>query len=172
MDNPGHQPLPIDPDLDVTDARTGPPAGRHPGRRARRWDVALVVGAGGALGGAARYGINHLWPTGPASFPWATFLENVLGCLAIGALMVYLLEVVAPHRYARPFLATGVLGGFTTFSAYTAETAALLRAGESAYAMAYLFGTLVVALVATWAGLALARAAAAVTHPRTRRRTS
>jgi len=165
--------LPIDPDNAADDApapqaqgRGAPTPARH-----RRWDIAAVIAAGGALGGAARYGLNELWPTQPGGFPWSTFTENVLGCLLIGALLVYLLEVIAPHRYARPFLAIGVLGGFTTFSTYAAETAGLLRTGHSPLALIYLFGTLVVALVATWTGLTAARAAAGITHPRTRRRT-
>jgi fluoride exporter len=158
--------LPIDPDTAVEDA---PP--KHPRSGPRRWDIALVIAAGGAIGAAARYGLNQAWPTQPGAFPWATFTENVLGCLLIGALMVYLLEVIRPHRYARPFLAIGILGGFTTFSTYTADTNALLRDGEGPLALTYLFATLIVALFATWAGLTAARAAAAVTHPRHRRST-
>ena len=164
--------LPIDPDNATADAPARMPARRRPATRNRRWDVALVIAAGGALGGAARYSLNQLWPTHPGAFPWATFTENVLGCVLIGALMVYLLEVIAPHRYARPFLAIGILGGFTTFSTYAADTAGLLRTGDAPLALVYFFGTLIAALLATWTGLALARSAAAVTHPRTRRSTS
>ena len=156
--------LPIDSDTAVED---------EPRRRtgSRRWDIALVIAAGGASGAAARYGLNQAWPTQPGAFPWATFTENVVGCLLIGALMVYLLEVIRPHRYARPFLAIGILGGFTTFSTYTADTNTLLRAGQGPLALTYLFATLIVALFATRAGLTAARAAAAVTHPRHRRST-
>jgi CrcB protein len=166
--------LPIDPDNAEPDAPVQQPtarANRPRPRRARRWDIVLVIAVGGAIGGSARFGLNQLWPTHPGAFPWATFTENVLGCLLIGALMVYLLEVIAPHRYARPFLAIGILGGFTTFSTYAADTAGLLRTGDAPLALVYFFGTLIVALVATWTGLALARSAAAVTHPRTRRST-
>lgn len=131
-------------------------------------EVALVIAAGGALGAAGRYGLNLAWPSVPGSFPWATFTENVSGCLLIGALMVYLLEVLRPHRFARPFLAIGVLGGFTTFSTYTAETVALLRGGEGPLALSYLFATLVAALAATWAGITIARALAVLTHPHRR----
>ena len=140
--------------------------------RTRRWDVVLVIAAGGSIGAAARYGLNTLWPASPGSFPWSTFTENVLGCLLIGALMVYLLEVLAPHRYARPFLGVGILGGFTTFSTYTADALGLVRAGAGPLALAYLSLTLVVAMTATWAGVIVARYAAAATHPRHRRRTS
>ncbi len=173
----GTDELPIDSDRPAPDGPASLAARRAERPRTarkgpRRWDIALVIAAGGAIGGAARYGLNQWWPAQPGEFPWATFTENVLGCLLIGALMVYLLEVMAPRRYARPFLGIGVLGGFTTFSAYAADTAGLLRAGEPPLALAYFFGTVTVALLATWTGLVLARSAAAVTHPRTRRRTT
>jgi len=134
-----------------------------------RWDVTLAVAAGGALGAAARYELSGTWPPSAGGFPWVTFGINVGGCLLIGALMVYLLEVLRPGRYARPFLAVGVLGGFTTFSTYAGETEMLLRHGHATVALTYLFGTLVAALLATWAGLALARFAAGYTHPGTGR---
>lgn len=130
-----------------------------------RWDLVLAVAAGGAAGAAARWGLTQAWPPSPGGFPWVTFAINVSGCLAIGALMVALLEVLRPGRYARPFLATGVLGGFTTFSTYAVEAETLLRHGHAPVALAYLFGTLVAALVATWAGLALARLATGSIDP-------
>lgn len=162
-DGEGRERLPIDPDLtaDVLHPAIGGPA-RH-----RQWDVALVIGAGGAIGGAARWALNQVWPSVSGGFPWATFVENVSGCLVLGALMVYLLDVWRPSRYARPFLGIGVLGGFTTFSAYTGDTHALLRQDQGLLALVYLFGTLIVALAASWAGIALARSAAGIT-PRAR----
>jgi CrcB protein len=87
-------------------------------------------------------------------------VENVVGCLLLAALLVVLLEVTRPHRYLRPFLGVGVLGGFTTFSAYTQDARALLLAGEGGLAGLYLGGTLLAGLLATWAGLVLARTAA------------
>lgn len=157
-----HQPapeLPIDPDLP---APIDPRDARGPRRPQRRWDIALVIAVGGAIGGALRYALNEAIPHGADGFPWATFLENVTGCLVLGALMVYLLDVWSPHRYARPFLAVGLLGGFTTFSAYTVETATLLRSGHAPTAFAYLGATIVAGLVATWAGIAVARRAAGI----------
>lgn len=129
----------------------------------RHWDVALVIAAGGAIGGGARWLLNEAIPPVEGSFPWATFVENVTGCLVLGVLIVFLLDVWPPHRYARPFLAIGILGGYTTFSAYTAETLALLRAGQVPIALAYLFGTVAVGLVATWAGISIARRIAGIT---------
>ncbi len=142
--------LPVDPDL------TPPP---------RRWDVALVVAAGGAIGGALRYAINELLPHPPGGWPWSTFTENVLGCLAIGFLMYFVIEVWGARRYARPFLGVGILGGFTTFSAYTTDALTLLRDDSAPLALLYLFSTLALGLLATWTGLTVARR---LTHGRSR----
>ncbi len=127
--------------------------------RPRRWDIALVVAAGGAIGGAARFGLSEAWRSEPGSFPWATFTSNVAGCLLLAALLVVLLEVAPPRRYVRPFLGVGVLGGFTTFSAYTNEARELLSSDNGDVALTYLVATLVAGLTATWLGLALTRAA-------------
>lgn len=132
----------------------------------RRWDIALAIAAGGAVGGSMRYGVNLLVDTPDGGFPWATFVENVLGCLLLGALMVYLVDVWRPQRYLRPFLGVGVLGGFTTFSTYTNETRELLLDGEVLLAFLYVGGTVVVGLLATWTGLHVARSAAGVTRAR------
>jgi fluoride exporter len=133
-------------------------------------DVVAVIAVGGALGGLGRWALSEAIPWEPGAFPWATFLENVAGGLLLGALMVVLLEVLPPGRYARPFLGVGLLGGFTTFSTYTSETRSLLLDGEPALAMGYLLGTLVACLLATWAGVFLARAASGTDRPGRRRR--
>jgi CrcB protein len=142
--------LPLDPDL---------PSETEAGGRVDRptWDIAGVVAAGGALGGLARYGVNEALPHSLTGFPWSTFLENVSGCALLGALMVYLLEVRAPSRYLRPFLGVGVLGGFTTFSAYTAEARGLLQVDHPALAVAYLGASLAAGLAATAAGIGVTR---------------
>jgi CrcB protein len=125
-----------------------------------RWDVLLVIAAGGALGSLARYGVGELVPWAGDGFPWATFLENISGGLALGVLIVFLLDVWPPHRYLRPFLGVGLLGGFTTFSTYMLESRDLLAGGETATAFAYLAATLVAGLAAVWLGIASARAGA------------
>jgi len=110
--------------------------------------VLAVVALGGGLGALARYGLAQALPTPPGGFPWSTFVTNVLGCFLIGVLMVLITEVWSAHRLLRPFLGTGVLGGFTTFSTYAVEIRGLLRPGEVPLAFAYLAGTLAAALLA------------------------
>jgi CrcB protein len=119
--------------------------------------ILAAVSAGGALGALARYGLLLAWPTRHGAFPWGTFVINVAGCFAIGVLMVLVTEVRTAHPLVRPFLGTGVLGGFTTFSTYAEETRALLAPGTVAVAVAYLAGTLLAALAATVAGTWLTR---------------
>lgn len=116
-----------------------------------------AVAAGGVLGALARYGLTETVRPGPNGFPWATFAVNVLGCFAIGVL----LAVLSPrsHPLLRPFLGTGILGGFTTFSTYAVDTEHLLG-HRPAVAILYFFGTLVAALAAVRLGEAAAVAAA------------
>lgn len=115
-----------------------------------------AVALGGGAGAAARYGATLLWPTAPDSFPWTTLAVNVLGCALIGVLMATLAERGA-HPLLRPALGTGVLGGFTTFSAYTQETERLLAGGQAGRALLYLAGTLAAALAAVWLASAATR---------------
>jgi CrcB protein len=132
--------------------------------RFARWDVLLVVAAGGALGSLGRWALGELVPEPHGGFPWATFLENVSGSFALGLLVVFLLDVWPPSRYLRPFLGVGVLGGFTTFSTYALDTRALLADGRAGLAGVYLFGTLLAALIAVWLGLAVARSVTGTTR--------
>ncbi|MBB1258203.1 CrcB family protein [Streptomyces alkaliterrae] len=133
--------------------RVGRP--RVPARK--QLSVLAVVAAGGAVGAGARYGVELLWPPTAGGFPWATFAVNVVGCALIGVLMAVVVEAAVGHRLLRPFLGTGVLGGFTTLSAYAGEADALLRAGRAATALSYLALTLVAALAAVWAATVLTR---------------
>ncbi len=125
---------------------------------AGRWDVLAAVAAGGALGSLARWALGEALPTSSGEFPWATFAANVSGALALGLLMVLVLDLWPPGRYLRPFLATGLIGGFTTFSAYMLETRDLLDDGQAGLALTYVAATLVAGLAATWAGVATGRA--------------
>ena len=141
-----HDEDPVDPDIEA------PPLPRE-----ALASTVAVVSLGGVIGALARYGVGLLWPTGDTAFPWATLAINVLGCLAIGCLMVAVTEVWAAHRLARPFLGTGVLGGFTTFSAYCADAERLLSAGRVALGLVYVVVTVVAALAAVTAGVLVTR---------------
>ena len=124
-----------------------------------------AVAAGGALGALARYGLAVAIPPVPGHFPLATFLTNVVGGLLIGVLIVVLTELTTPHPLARPFLVTGILGGFTTFSTYAVDVEHLLAAHAVGVALGYLLGTLVAALAATWVGILATRAVGGLFRP-------
>lgn len=116
-----------------------------------------VVATGGVVGALARYGLGVAVPHGRTGFPWATFGVNVSGCLLIGVLIVLVTEGPPVHPLTRPFLGTGVLGGYTTFSTAMVDTQHLWRAGAAGTGLAYLFGTLAAALAAVWLGVLTAR---------------
>jgi CrcB protein len=143
--------MPIDSDLDLRVPRQ-----RYELRRAP-WAVLGVISAGGLLGASARYELGVAFPAAPPGFPWTIFAINTVGCLLIGALMVVVTDVWAGRRLVRPFLGVGVLGGFTTFSTYIVDIRSLLDAGAAGLALAYLAGTVVAAMVATWVGLVAMR---------------
>jgi fluoride exporter len=111
-----------------------------------------VVAAGGALGSLARYAVAEVLPHGRASVPVGTLLVNIVGCLLLGLLV----GAQPDARWLRPFLGTGVLGGFTTFSAFALETDRLLDRAPLVAAL-YVALTLLLGLVAAAAGLRVAR---------------
>ncbi len=125
-----------------------------------RWDVLAVVGAGGALGSLARYGLSVALPHPRGQFALSTFATNVSGCLLIGVLMALLAAAADPHRLLRPFLGVGVLGGYTTFSTYATDSLDLVATGHPLTGLAYAFGTVAAALVAVYAGHEITRAVA------------
>jgi fluoride exporter len=115
-----------------------------------------VIAAGGVLGAEGRYVLDLLLE-GAGPWPWATFVANATGCFLIGILMVVILELTEPHRLVRPFLGIGVLGGFTTFSAYALETHELMNDGRLPLALAYFAATPILALAFAWAGTTVTR---------------
>ena len=131
-----------------------------------RGQVLAVISLGGALGSLARWGLGEAMPHDRGIFAASTLVANLSGALALGVLMVLVLEVWPPTRLVRPFLGVGVLGGYTTFSTYMLDTEEMLRAGRAGLAAAYLFSTLVLGLLASWTGVALTRAAAGAAHRR------
>ncbi|WBQ06164.1 fluoride efflux transporter CrcB [Kribbella sp. CA-293567] len=121
-------------------------------------DVLGVIAAGGALGAGARYLAGVAWPYRPGSLPWATVGINVAGCALIGVLMVLVSEVWRDQRLLRPFVGTGILGGFTTFSTYAVDIQQLISKGHPLTALSYLLVTVVGAMAAVWAGTSATRA--------------
>jgi CrcB protein len=118
----------------------------------------LLAGSGGFLGSAARFTLGGMvYRYLPTTFPYATFVINVTGCFAIGFLAVLTDERLSLGPNARIFWMTGVLGGYTTFSAFGYETTVLLRDGHTAAAMGNVVGQVVLGLLAVFAGAAAAR---------------
>jgi CrcB protein len=130
-----------------------------PKERAHRNDPAVLaaIALGGALGAPARYGVAQLIAVSADDFPWATFLINVSGSFALALFFAFVVERYPPTRYLRPFVATGFLGAYTTYSTFAVETDVLVKDGHVALALAYVTATLVLGVVATWAGLFVGR---------------
>jgi fluoride exporter len=119
--------------------------------------VLVVVALGGALGASLRWSLNELIGPAAGGFPWATLVENVSGSLVLG-LVVVVLRARWPHRHlVGPFLGAGVLGGYTTFSTFSADARLLLAAGDVALALAYVGVTLAAGIAAVRLGAALGR---------------
>lgn len=149
--------------------RRGGPRGASPawGVPGSEVQVLAVIAAGGMAGAAARHGIGLAIPTAAGGLPWSTFIVNASGCLLIGVVMVFTVEARHAHRLVRPFVAVGVLGGYTTLSTYAVDAQVLISAGRPGVALAYLAGTAVAALVAVELGVVLTRALA-LPRPQTR----
>jgi CrcB protein len=120
----------------------------------------LIVFLGAGIGGAARHGVNvgaaRLFGFG---FPYGTLIVNVAGSFLIGLLAGYFAFRPGMPQDARLFLTTGILGGFTTFSAFSLDAALLIERHAYALAAAYVLGSVLAGLVALFLGLALLRTA-------------
>ncbi|HEX4300861.1 MAG TPA: fluoride efflux transporter CrcB [Gammaproteobacteria bacterium] len=118
----------------------------------------VAVALGGAFGCCARLGVNQLVHErlGQA-FPFATLIINVSGCLVMGFLFFYTLEHVSVSPALRLGIITGVLGGFTTFSAFGIETLLLMEDGKLTQAALYVGLSVLLGIAAVFAGSAIAR---------------
>jgi fluoride exporter len=123
--------------------------------------ILVFVGAG--LGGTLRHALNiAIGRLIGGQFPWATAFINVSGSFVMGGLVGWLAfrAGAAWTQPARLFVATGVLGGYTTFSTFSLESILLLERNQIGAALAYIGGSVLLGVLALWAGLSLARSLA------------
>jgi len=118
----------------------------------------LAAAAGGALGAGARFLVNvaFIQLLGPG-FPWATLTVNVMGSFLMGLVVGASGLLLGGSALLRTFLATGILGGFTTFSAFSLDVVQLVERRQHALAALYIAASVVISIAALWAGLTAAR---------------
>lgn len=119
----------------------------------------LLVFLGGGLGAALRHGVNVLALRANTTFPYGTLCINVVGSLLMGMVVAWFAARSGLSPSLRLFLTTGVLGGFTTFSAFSLEAALLYERGQTGLAVAYVLASVVLSIGGLFAGMALVRAA-------------
>jgi CrcB protein len=118
----------------------------------------LLVFLGGGIGAALRHGVNLVSARlFGISFPWHTFFENVTGSLVMGLLAGYFALRGDASQALRLFLTTGILGGYTTFSAFSLDAALLYERGAIGLAAAYALGSVMLSIGGLFAGLYVAR---------------
>jgi CrcB protein len=119
----------------------------------------LIVFLGGGIGAALRHGVNLISARlFGSTFPWHTLIENVTGSVVMGMLAAYFaFKSGEASQHWRLFLTTGILGGYTTFSAFSLDAMLLYERGEVAQAALYVAGSVVLAIGGLFAGLALVR---------------
>lgn len=112
----------------------------------------LLVFLGGGFGSALRFLIGKPFISNSVTFPWGTFIVNLIGSFIIGAVFGYIL---VKHKFSNDlfvFLVAGFCGGFTTFSAFTHESLSFLRAGQTNLFMTYIFSSILLGLFCVWLG--------------------
>jgi fluoride exporter len=118
----------------------------------------ILVMSGGAIGAGLRYGLWRALPVGEGGWPWPTFAANVLGGLAMGVLAAWVLRGDNSAESLRLFVGVGVLGGFTTFSAFSLEMMQMVERGQIGLAAGYALASVLLALGALFAGMSAAKA--------------
>lgn len=113
-----------------------------------------AIALGGATGALARHGVNvtaaQLWGT---NFPWGTVIVNVVGSFIMGALIVKFAHMDGASQATRAFFTTGFLGAFTTFSTFSLDFATIWERGDTGIAMAYMLSSVILSVLALFAGL-------------------
>lgn len=117
----------------------------------------ISVAAGGAIGASARYSVATFFQPS-ARFPWPTLTVNVIGCFVAGIIGTWLLMRLPVSTNVQLFLITGILGGFTTFSAFSLDTWRLAESGQWSMAGVNVMANMLGSLLAVWCGWWLARA--------------
>ena len=118
----------------------------------------LLVFVGGGLGASLRHFINLTCARGLGTgFPWGTFIINITGSTVMGLIAGYLAFKGEASQPFRLFLMTGILGGYTTFSAFSLDATLLYERGELVLAAAYVLGSVALSIAGLFAGLALVR---------------
>ena len=118
----------------------------------------LLVFVGGGIGASLRHTVNMVSARGlGTAFPWGTFIINISGSLVMGLIAGYLAFKGGASQPWRLFLMTGILGGYTTFSAFSLDAALLYERGEIGSALIYVLGSVVLSIAGLFAGLALVR---------------
>ncbi|MDO9294554.1 fluoride efflux transporter CrcB [Bradyrhizobium sp.] len=118
----------------------------------------LLVFVGGGLGASLRHAVNMISARGlGTAFPWGTFIINISGSIVMGLIAGYLAFKGGASQPWRLFLMTGILGGYTTFSAFSLDAVLLYERGEIASALFYVLGSVVLSIAGLFAGLALVR---------------
>lgn len=131
---------------------------RRPRHSPAPWSPALLaaIAAGGVVGSLGRYAVSLALPHGVGAFPWATFLVNLTGALAMGLLVGFLVNRPGSHPLARPFVGVGILGGWTTFSALAVDVVHLGASGHDQLALAYVTATFLLGTLAVGIGTSAA----------------
>ena len=120
--------------------------------------IVIGVALGGAIGASARYLIDRgIEERVDSLFPWSTFLINVTGCFLIGVLSIQLVDRHHIPAWIRIGIVVGVIGGYTTFSTFAQEGFTLFESRDVAVGLAYAAGTVVVGILAVYAGTLLGR---------------
>ena len=118
----------------------------------------LLVFVGGGLGASLRHAVNMISARGlGTAFPWGTFIINISGSIVMGLIAGYRAFKGGASQPWRLFLMTGILGGYTTFSAFSLDAVLLYERGEIASALFYVLGSVVLSIAGLFAGLALVR---------------
>lgn len=118
----------------------------------------LAIAAGGAVGAVARHVVaGQITQWVGAGFPWGIMIVNILGSFAMGVLVETMALAWSPSQEARAFLAVGILGAFTTFSTFSMDTALLYERGDFLAMALYIAGSVTLAILALFAGMALVR---------------